>query len=123
MNKKKIDINSTEPINSIAEVDSAVDEFVKRGGYITLEEDLKIRKRITSRNHLALWINYVKTKLVYTKQKIVKHIPEARNSLKGMISPKRVLSPVVKPLVKRCDRGCPCHIRTCKVLQKLVNQK
>ena len=53
MNKKKIDINSTEPINSIAEVDSAVDEFVKRGGYITLEEDLKIRKRITSRNHLA----------------------------------------------------------------------
>lgn len=100
MNKKKIDINSTEPINSIAEVDSAVDEFVKRGGYITLEEDLKIRKRITSRNHLALWINYVKNKLVYTKQKIVKHIPEARKSFKGMISPKRVLSPVVKPLAR-----------------------
>lgn len=29
MNKNKIDINSTEPINSIAEVDRVVDAFVK----------------------------------------------------------------------------------------------
>ena len=46
MKEKKVNIESTEPINSIAEVDSVVDAFVKRGGYITHEEDLKIRKRI-----------------------------------------------------------------------------
>ena len=43
MNKKKVNIDSTEPINTIADVDRMVDAFVKRGGYITLEEDLKIR--------------------------------------------------------------------------------
>lgn len=36
---KKINLNSTEPINSIAEVEKVVDAFVKRGGYITLKED------------------------------------------------------------------------------------
>ena len=40
MKKKKIDIDSTEPIDSIAEVGRVYDAFVKRGGYITLEEDL-----------------------------------------------------------------------------------
>ena len=65
MKNKKVNIDSTEPINSIAEVDMVVDAFVKRGGYITLEEDLKIRKRIPNRNHLASWIMYVKNKLIY----------------------------------------------------------
>ena len=82
MNKKKVNIDSTEPINSIADVDRVVDAFVKRGGYITIEEDLKIRKRIPNRNHLASWIRYVKTKLIYKKDKIVKHISDARTSLK-----------------------------------------
>lgn len=69
MKKKKVDIDSSDPINSIAEVDMVVDEFVKRGGYISIEEDLKIRKRISNRNHLASWISYVKTKLIYKKEK------------------------------------------------------
>ena len=64
MNKKKIDIDSTEPINSIAEVDGVVDAFVKRGGYITLDEDTYIgsanitaaaigKRASGSRNHEA----------------------------------------------------------------------
>jgi len=100
MRKKKIDIYSMEPINSIAEVDSVVDAFVKRGGYITHEEDLRIRKRISSGKNLAFWINYVKSKLVYKKQKIVKHIAEARDSIKGKIPSKKVPSIIAKPLVK-----------------------
>ena len=51
-----------------------VDAFVKRGGYITLEEYMKIRKRIPNGNHLASWIKYVKRKLIYKKGKIVKII-------------------------------------------------
>ena len=98
MKNKKIDINSTEPINSIAEVDSAVDAFVKRGGYITLEEDLRIRKRIKSRNHLSLWINYVKNKLVYKKQEIAKHITKVRTSFKKKRSSKNASSPIAIPL-------------------------
>ena len=100
MKEKKVNIESTEPINSIAEVDSVVDAFVKRGGYITHEEDLKIRKRITSRNHLSLWINSVKNKLIYKKEKIVKHISGARVKLKKIHSSMNVSSPQTKPLVK-----------------------
>ena len=100
MNEKNVNIESTEPINSIAEVDSVVDLFVKRGGYITHEEDLKIRKRITSRNHLALWINSVKNKLIYKKEIIVKHISGARAKLKKMHSSMNVSSPKTKPLVE-----------------------
>lgn len=40
MNKKKVDIESSEPINRAAEVDEVFAAFEKRGGYITLEEDL-----------------------------------------------------------------------------------
>ena len=54
-----MDINSMALISSIAEVDRLVDAFIKRGGYITLEEDLRIRKRSSNGNHLELWINYV----------------------------------------------------------------
>lgn len=100
MNKKKVDIESSEPINRAAEVDEVFAAFEKRGGYITLEEDFKIRKRIKNRAHLAYWIGYVKNKLVYKKEKIVKHISETRDSLKGKISPKKVLRPIVKPLAK-----------------------
>ena len=96
--KKKIDIDSTEPINSIAEVDMVVDEFVKRGGYITLEEDLKIRKRIPNRNHLASWIRYVKSKLIYKKDKIVKHISEARTTIKKKVPPMYASSSIAKPV-------------------------
>ena len=97
---KKIDINSTEPINSIANVDNVFDVFEKRGGYITLDEDLRIRKRITSRNHLALWINYVKNKLVYKKQNIVKHVAKAHDSIKGKFSSNNVSSPIAKSVAK-----------------------
>lgn len=100
MNKKKVDIDSTEPINRVAEIDEVYAAFEKRGGYITLEEDLRIRKRITNRTHLAYWIGYVKNKLVYKKQKIARHISEARNSLKGKITSKVVSSPIAKPLAK-----------------------
>ena len=98
MKKRKVDINSTEPINSIAEVDGVVDAFVKRGGYITIEEDLKIRKRIPNGNHLAFWIKYVKSKLIYKKEKIVKHISEARASFKKKGASKIVSSPIAKPV-------------------------
>ena len=97
MGKKKIDIDSTEPINSIADVDRVVDAFVKRGGYITLEEDLKIRKRIPNRNHLASWIRYVKSKLIYKKDKIVKHISEARTTIKKKVPPMYASSSIAKP--------------------------
>lgn len=98
MKKKKIDIDSTEPINSIAEVDMVVDEFVKRGGYITLEEDLKIRKRISNGKNLVFWIRYVKSKLIYKRGKIVKHISEARTSLKKKVSPMYASSQISKPV-------------------------
>lgn len=98
MKKKKINIDSTEPINSIAEVDMVVDAFVKRGGYITIEEDLKIRKRISNGNHLASWINYVKNKLIYRKEKIVKHISGARASIKKRVAPMYTSSPIAKPV-------------------------
>lgn len=98
MNKKKIEIDSTEPINSIAEIDSVGDAFVKRGGYITLEEDLKIRKRISNRKNLAFWIRYVKNKLIYKKGKIVKHISEARASFKKKGASKNVSFPIAKPV-------------------------
>lgn len=99
MKNKKVNIDSTEPINSIAEVDMVVDAFVKRGGYITLEEDLKIRKRIPNRNHLASWIMYVKNKLIYKKDKIVKHISEARVSFKKKKgASKNPSSPITKPV-------------------------
>lgn len=65
-----INIESTEPINKIADVERVCDAFEKRGGYITLEEDMNIRKRISSRNHLAVWISYVKNKLVYKKRRL-----------------------------------------------------
>lgn len=96
MYKKKVDINSTEPIKSIAEVDMVYAAFEKRGGYITLDEDMKIRKRISSRNHLAYWINYVKTKLVYKKQAIVNHITKAHATIKGKITSRVVSAPIVK---------------------------
>lgn len=100
MKNKKIDIESTEPINSIAEVDGTVDAFQKRGGYITFEEDYKIRKRITSRNHLALWINYVKTKLTYKKGQIVKHISDAHASIKRKGVSKKLSSTIAKPFAE-----------------------
>jgi len=100
MNKKKVDIESSDPINRAAEVDEVVAAFVKRGGYITIEEDLRIRKRISNRAHLAYWIGYVKSKLVYKKQNIVKHVAQARDSFKGKISSKITHSPIVKSLVK-----------------------
>ncbi len=100
MKHKKIDIESTEPINSIAEVDSVVDAFVERGGYITLEEDLKIRKRIISRKNLAFWIKYVKSKLVYKREKIVKHISEARVSFIQKHSSNKASAPAVKTIAK-----------------------
>lgn len=75
-----------------------VDAFVKRGGYITLEEDLKIRKRIPNRNHLASWIKYVKSKLIYKKEKIVKHISVARASLKKKGASMITSSPIAKPV-------------------------
>lgn len=98
MNKKKVNIDSTEPINSIADVDRVVDAFVKRGGYITLEEDLKIRKRIPNGNHLASWIKYVKSKLIYRREKIVKQISEARSSLRKKGTSKIASSPITKPV-------------------------
>ena len=97
---KKVDIESSEPINRVAEIDEVFAAFEKRGGYITLEEDLRIRKRISNRAHLAYWIGYVKNKLVYKKQKIVKHISAASDSIKGKISPKTILHPIAKPFVK-----------------------
>ena len=100
MKKKKVNIESTEPINSIADVDGVVDAFVERGGYITLEEDMRIRKRISSRNHLALWINYVKNKLVYKKKEIVRHIAEAHVPFKKKLSSKKVSSSIAKPIVR-----------------------
>lgn len=101
MNNDKIDIDSTRPINSVAGVDRILDAFEKRGGYITYEEDMKIRKRISSKNHLAIWINYVKTKLEYKKQQgFVKRIAKASDSIKGKISSKIVSSSIAKPLSK-----------------------
>ena len=100
MKNKKVDIESSEPINRVAEIDEVCAAFEKRGGYITLEEDLRIRKRISNRAHLAYWIGYVKNKLVYKKQKIVKHISAASDSIKGKISPKTILHPIAKPFVK-----------------------
>lgn len=100
INKKKVDIESSEPINRAAEIDEVVAAFVERGGYITIEEDLRIRKRISNRAHLAYWIGYVKSKLVYKKQNIVKHVAQARDSFKGKISSKITHSPIVKSLVK-----------------------
>ena len=97
---KKVDIESSEPINRVAEIDEVFAAFEKRGCYITIEEDLRIRKKISNRAHLAYWIGYVKNKLVYKKQKIVKHISEARDSIKGKISPNKVLHPIAKPFVK-----------------------
>ena len=97
---KNIDINSTEPIKSIADVDNVFDVFEKRGGYITLDEDLRIRKRIKSGNILAIWINYVKNKLVYKRQGIVRHIVKAHDSVKGKISSKIASSPIAKPFAK-----------------------
>ena len=99
-NNKKINIESTEPINKIADVERVCDAFEERGGYITLEEDMNIRKRISSRNHLAVWISYVKNKLVYRKEKIVSQIVEARDSIKGKVSSKKVSSSIAKPLSK-----------------------
>ena len=99
-NKKMINIESTEPINKIADVERVCDAFEERGGYITLEEDMNIRKRISSRNHLAVWISYVKNKLVYRKEKIVSQIVEARDSIKGKVSSKKVSSSIAKPLSK-----------------------
>ena len=96
--KKKINIDSTEPLNSIAEVDMVVDEFVKRGGYISIEEDMKIRNRISNRNHLASWISYVKNKLIYRKDKIAKHISGARASLKKKGTSKSASSPIARPV-------------------------
>lgn len=98
MKKKKVNIDSTEPIKSIAEVDMVVDAFVKRGGYITIEEDLKIRKRILNRNHLASWISYVKNKLIYKKKKIVKHLSVARTSIKKKGASMISSSPISKPV-------------------------
>lgn len=100
MNKKKVDIESTEPINRVAEIDEVVAAFEKRGGYITIEEDFRIRKRISNRAHLSYWIGYVKSKLVYKKQKIEKHVTDAHASIKGKIISKVVSSPIAKPLVK-----------------------
>lgn len=100
MNNKKVDIESSEPINRVAEIDEVVAAFEKRGGYITIEEDLRIRKRIKSSSHLAYWIGYVKSKLVYRKQKIVKHISRAHASIKERIATKDVLSPITNPLLK-----------------------
>lgn len=100
MKRKKVDIESSEPINRAAEVDEVFAAFEKRGGYITLEEDLRIRKRISNRAHLAYWIGYVKNKLVYKKEKIVKHISEARDSLKRKHSSKKSSSPNAKPFAK-----------------------
>ena len=98
MKHKKVDIESNEPIESIAEVDRVVDAFVKRGGYITIEEDLKIRKRIPNGNHLASWIRYVKSKLIYKTEKIAKHISVARTSIKRKVSSKNMPSKFAKPL-------------------------
>ncbi len=100
MFKKKVDIESTEPINRVAEIDEVVAAFEKRGGYITIEEDLRIRKRITNRSHLAYWIGYVKNKLVYKKQKIAKHISDAHASIKGRVASKITSSAIVRPLAK-----------------------
>ena len=55
MNKNKIDINSTEPINSIAEVDRVVDAFVKRGGVVvgTVPWDRAYLERIKPGVHVV----------------------------------------------------------------------
>ena len=80
-----------------------VDAFVKRGGYITIEEDLKIRKRILNRNHLASWISYVKSKLIYKKEKIVKHISGARASIKKKGASMISSSPITKRVKEEHD--------------------
>lgn len=101
MNNNEIDIDSTRPISSIADVDRILDAFERRGGYITYEEDMKIRKRISSRNHLAVWINYVKNRLEYKKQQgIVNRIAKVGDSIRGKISSKIASSPIAKPLSK-----------------------
>lgn len=98
MKKKKNIIDSTEPINNIADVDRMIDAFVERGGYITLNEDLKIRKRIPNRNNLASWIMSVKNKLIYKKEEIIKKISESRVSKKKKKVSKSAPSPIVKPV-------------------------
>ena len=101
MNNNEIDIDSTRPISSIADVDRILDAFERRGGYITYEEDMKIRKRISSRNHLAVWINYVKNRLEYKKQQgIVNRIAKVGDSIRGKFSSKIASSPIAKPLSK-----------------------
>ena len=101
MNNNEIDIDSTRPISSIADVDRILAAFERRGGYITYEEDMKIRKRISSRNHLAVWINYVKNRLEYKKQQgIVNCIAKVGDSIRGKISSKIASSPIAKPLSK-----------------------
>ena len=104
MKKKKISIESPKPITSIREVERVVDAFVKRGGYITLEEDLGIRKRILNGNYLASWIRYVKSKLTYKREKIAKQISETRKSLKKKKKAlKLVPTPVTKPVNENLD--------------------
>lgn len=98
MKKKKNVIDSTEPINNITDVDRMIDAFVERGGYITLNEDLKIRKRIPNRNNLASWIMSVKNKLIYKKEEIIKKISESRVSKKKKKVSKGAPSPIVKPV-------------------------
>ncbi len=100
INKKKVDIESSEPINRAAEIDEVVAAFVERGGYITIEEDLRIRKRIANKAHLSYWIGYVKSKLVYKKQKIAKHVSNVHASIKEKVVSKVAASAIVRPLAK-----------------------